>query len=79
MALRTGYSVPLGSVTENLSMSDSVSGQVPILIDIGGKPIPNLFVGGYLGLGFGGVAGATKPVGSIRDQCAHRISRYAKH
>jgi hypothetical protein len=62
MALRTGYSVPLGSFAENSSMSDWLSGQVPLLIDIGGKPIPNLFVAGYLGLGFGGVAGQLKAV-----------------
>jgi hypothetical protein len=69
MALRTGYMVPMGaarglnpnpgpgpSPTE-FAMSDGFSGQVPIFIEIGGKVIPNLFVGGYFGLGFGGAAG----------------------
>src|SRR4051812_1724874 len=65
MALRTGYAVPMGnarganpgSTGSDLAMSDGFSGQVPIFIEIGGKVIPNLFVGGYLGLGFGGAAG----------------------
>src|ERR1051325_2757250 len=66
MALRTGYAVPMGKVrgsdpvtgsTDGFAMSDNFSGQVPICIEIGGKVIPNLFVGGYLGLGFGGSAG----------------------
>jgi hypothetical protein len=54
MAFRTGYSIPLGSAANGLSMSDTFGGQVPVIIDIGGKIIPNLFIGGYLGLGFGG-------------------------
>jgi hypothetical protein len=66
MALRTGYAVPMGKArggsnpsgsTDGVAMSDAFSGQVPIFIEIGGKVIPNLFVGGYLGLGFGGAAG----------------------
>ena len=63
MAIRTGYSVPLGKVRQGANMSDTVSGQVPILLDIGGKLIPELFLGGYLGLAFGGPAGLSK------DQC----------
>src|SRR5882757_871929 len=59
MALRTGYSVPMGHATGAAGgeMSNAYSGQVPIFVEIGGKPIPNLFIGGYLGLGFGGAAG----------------------
>ncbi|RYZ01686.1 MAG: hypothetical protein EOO73_34670 [Myxococcales bacterium] len=59
MALRTGYSAPFGKVTEGLKLSDFSSGQVPLIVDIGGKPIPHLFLGGYLGLGFGGAGGST--------------------
>ncbi len=54
MAIRTGYSIPLGNAASGLKMSDAFGGQVPVVLDIGGKVIPNLFVGGYLGLGFGG-------------------------
>ena len=60
MAIRTGYSVPFGKVRTGANMSDTVSGQVPILLDIGGKLIPELFLGGYLGLAFGGAAGTSK-------------------
>jgi hypothetical protein len=65
IALRTGYAVPMGNArgpnpgvtTQNLAMSDAFSGQVPIFLEIGGKVVPNVFLGGYLGLGFGGPAG----------------------
>jgi hypothetical protein len=59
MALRTGYSIPMGKANGSADgdMSNSFSGQVPIFVEIGGKPIRHLFVGGYLGLGFGGTAG----------------------
>jgi hypothetical protein len=65
MALRTGYAVPMGyarganpgSNAADLKMSDGFSGQVPLFIEIGGKIVPNLFLGGYLGFGFGGAAG----------------------
>jgi hypothetical protein len=65
MAIRTGYAVPMGSArganpgttAQDLAMSDAYSGQVPIFIEIGGKVAPALFIGGYLGLGFGGAAG----------------------
>jgi len=66
MDIRTGYSIPLGKVEGETNllgvskMGDLVSGQVPVMIDIGGKPIPELFVGGYMGLAFGGAAGFTK-------------------
>jgi hypothetical protein len=68
MDLRTGYSIPLGTAVSSpivsdassLKMSDLASGQVPFIIDIGAKVIPELFLGGYFGLGFGGEAGAVK-------------------
>ena len=70
MAFRTGYSIPMGTLAKgvwvdgsDLKMSDTVTGQVPIIVDIGGKVIPELFIGGYFGLGFGGTAG------KINDEC----------
>jgi hypothetical protein len=64
MAIRTGLAIPFGSVgadaadaTSKVAMSDVFSPQVPIIVDLGGKPIPNLFVGAYIGIGFGGAAG----------------------
>ena len=62
MALRTGYAIPMGKATnaDRDDMSESFGGQVPLFIEIGGKPHPNFFVGGYLGIGFGPAAGAVK-------------------
>jgi hypothetical protein len=61
MALRTGYMAPFGQATGAAedAMSNTFSGQVPLIVDIGGKPTPNLFIGGYVGLGFGGTAGTS--------------------
>lgn len=40
-------------------MSDTFGVQLPLVGDIGGKVSPNVFLGGYFGLAFGGSAGAT--------------------
>ena len=70
LALRTGYSIPMGKTGLPLvdpqtgavsdHMSQATTGQVPIIVDVGGKIIPQLFLGGYFGLAFGGEAGAAK-------------------
>jgi hypothetical protein len=57
LALRTGVAVPLGQVSSTTAMSDAFSVQVPFILDIGGKPIPELFVGAFLGAALGGAAG----------------------
>lgn len=57
LALRTGVSIPLGKVQEGEDVSDAFSPQVPLIVDIGGKIIPQLFLGAYLGIAFGGAAG----------------------
>jgi hypothetical protein len=67
MDIRTGYSVPMGKAwgvakLDN-QLSDISGGQVPIIVDIGAKVIPELFVGGYLALAFGG------PGGRLKDDC----------
>ncbi|MDB4935590.1 MAG: hypothetical protein JWP87_2562 [Labilithrix sp.] len=60
IAVRTGVAVPLGNVQEGGKMSDAFGVQVPLVADIGGKVIPNLFIGGYLGISFGGVGDSIK-------------------
>jgi hypothetical protein len=52
-----GACPPPGGPANDVAMSDLFSGQVPIFVEVGGKVIPALFVGGFLGLGFGGAAG----------------------
>lgn len=46
-------------------MSNTFSGEVPILVDVGWKPLPMLFIGAYTGIGFGGAAGTS---GQLCDQ-----------
>jgi hypothetical protein len=59
MAVRSGYSLPFGRVQGGPGgkMSDLVTGQVPLFIELGGKPIKPVFIGGYLGFAAGAVAG----------------------
>jgi small nuclear ribonucleoprotein (snRNP)-like protein len=65
MALSTGYSLPLGSADNSLSQSDFVSGQVPVLLEIGGKTSRHLFFGVYSGVAFGGAGGALSSTCSL--------------
>ena len=60
IALRTGVAVPLGKIDESGNMSDAFTPQVPIIADIGFKPIPQLFLGGYVGIAAGGVGDSFK-------------------
>lgn len=59
MALRSGFALPLGKATggEGGDMTDLTKGQVPVIVELGGKVVPNLFLGGYLGLSGGLAAG----------------------
>lgn len=61
--LRLGYGIPLGSLVENSDLSDGVGGQVPLILDVGYRVIPNLFVGLYAQYGFAWVGG------DISDAC----------
>jgi hypothetical protein len=64
MALRMGYAIPLGSATgaKGDDLSKSFGGQVPFLAELGGKITPNILIGGYLGLAFGGYGSAADAV-----------------
>lgn len=53
LAIGSGYSIPFGNVDDSLSQSNFVSGQVPLLMDIGYKLSPHVYMGAYVGLGFG--------------------------
>lgn len=65
VAFRTGAAIPAGKVSEGSgnAMSDVFATQVPLLVELGGKPIEELFVGVYAGFGLGGVAS------SFEQQC----------
>lgn len=57
LALRTGVSLPFGTVSSSTSMSDALGPQFPVLLDIGTRITPNLFIGAFLGGSWGGTAG----------------------
>jgi hypothetical protein len=54
--VRLGYGVPLGGLAGEADLSDGVSGQIPIWIDLGYRPIDALMIGLYFqyGLAFMG-------------------------
>ncbi|MEI9936560.1 MAG: hypothetical protein WDO69_04975 [Pseudomonadota bacterium] len=58
--VRTGFALPMGNFSKDLKLADLTTGQVPVITDIGAKVLPELFVGGYLGVAFGGEAGTAK-------------------
>jgi hypothetical protein len=60
IALRTGVSVPLGELDKGENMSDAFTPQWPIIADIGFKVIPQLFLGGYVGIAVGGAGDTFK-------------------
>lgn len=86
LALRTGYSIPMGKTgfaVPNLQtgsvgygMSEVTTGQVPIIVDVGGKIIPQLFLGGYFGLAFGGEAGGAKAACEYNGGACISVSAY---
>jgi hypothetical protein len=57
LALRAGIAAPFGYLSATTLMSDALSVQGPLLVDVGGKPIRQLFIGAYLGVAVGGAAG----------------------
>ncbi len=65
IAFRTGVAIPAAKVGgSGQSMSDVFAPQIPVLVELGAKPIDELFVGVYGGFGLGGVAG------SFAEQCS---------
>ncbi len=54
MAIGSGYAFPLGDVDSSLTQEEFISGQVPLLLDIGFKVTPTFYIGLYTGVGFGG-------------------------
>jgi hypothetical protein len=63
IAIRPGIAIPAGATEKGANgaddpkLSDYLGPQFSSTVDIGGKIIPNLFIGGYLGLGIGGAGG----------------------
>ncbi len=55
MSLSGGYSLALGEATDEVDhdMDDVTRGQIPLLLDVGIRASPVVFVGGYLGPALG--------------------------
>lgn len=76
---RTGYSIPLGSGDASEKMSDLVSGQIPLQLEVNYRlqQAPQVTIGGYFSYGFGGVAGATKDLCDFYGQsCSSSSLRF---
>jgi hypothetical protein len=46
-AVRVAYAIPMGDITEDNSLSDAVSGGIPLQLDLGYRVDNHLFIGGY--------------------------------
>lgn len=53
LGARVGFGLGLGSVAQDTKMSDQVGSQIPLIVDIGYRITPNIYVGGYGQLGYG--------------------------
>jgi hypothetical protein len=56
IAFRTGATIPAGKISSAQPMADVFAMQVPLQVELGAKPIPELFIGVYAGFAFGGVS-----------------------
>jgi hypothetical protein len=56
--LRLGYGLPFGELRQDSDLSDGISGQLPLWLDVGYRLNPEIFVGVYVQYGFGFVGGA---------------------
>jgi hypothetical protein len=53
MALRTGWTLPMGSADGAHDMTQLVAAQLPVVLEVGARFVPSLLLGGYMGAGFG--------------------------
>jgi hypothetical protein len=54
LALRTGYSAPLGAIGNGTSLANNFGGQVPFVLEVGVKIQSHIFIGGSFGFAVGG-------------------------
>ncbi|MDB5212514.1 MAG: hypothetical protein JWO86_441 [Myxococcaceae bacterium] len=70
VAARAGAALPLGDAAKNATLSDGLGPQFAAIVDIGGKIIPELFLGAYLGANFGGTGPETsKTCDQLQASC----------
>jgi hypothetical protein len=64
LSLRPGVAIPFGEIARELDMSDLTTAQFsPLIVSVGGKIIPEVYLGGYFGWQFGG------PAGNLKELC----------
>lgn len=51
--VRLGYGIPLGEAAKDSDLGDGISGQIPIWLDLGYRPIDALMIGLYFQYGIG--------------------------
>jgi len=66
VAARGGAAIPLGNAAKDSPLSDSFGAQFAAIVDIGGKIIPELFIGAYLGGNVGAVGSETSKICDAR-------------
>lgn len=77
VALRTGVSFPAGKTAEGQAMTDVFAWQVPLHVEIGAKVIPELFIGAYGAVGFGGVSSSfEKQCNGVGVDCSANSTRF---
>ena len=62
---RLGYGIPMGEAVKNSDLSEGVSGQIPIWLDVGYRPFDALMIGLYFQYGIGFVDGGPAEVCDI--------------
>jgi hypothetical protein len=69
---RVGYGLPFGKAADNDSdLKDSISGQVPLWLDVGYRVAPNVMVGGYFSYGFGLLGNELEDLCDVGDCSTH--------
>jgi len=71
-ALRPGIAFPLGGLSGSRSMSDVAGAQIPLLLDVGFKVSPHVFLGAYGSFGLGFVTSAFEEVQCRARDCGAR-------
>ncbi len=60
VGLRLNYGIPMGDAQKDQKMTDGVSGQIPIQLDVGYRVLPELTVGVYGSYGYAMIASNSK-------------------
>jgi hypothetical protein len=75
MAFRTGATFPAGRLRGDTELADVFGWQIPLMVELGGKPNKHLFVGGYVGFGLGGSSSGPGGCGVGATECVSFSAR----